>query len=146
MSSENVELVRKLLEVYNEGSFEENIDLIDPDFVWDVSRVQLPDAGTHSGREGLERFRDTWSEGFEVEHVDAEEIVDAGERVVVMIHHSGRGKASGIDVDQRYAMIWTLQDGRALRMDMYKNRDEALEALGVEEPVGEEEERAGRRN
>jgi ketosteroid isomerase-like protein len=61
--------------------------------------------------------------------VEAEEILDAGDRVIVMIHHRGRGKASGIDVSQRCAMVWTLRDGRAIRMDMYATRKE-LEALG----------------
>ena len=45
-----------------------------------------------------------------------------------MVRHSGQGKASGIEIDQRFAMLWTLLDGRATRMDMYLTRDEALEA------------------
>ena len=138
MSSENVELVRRLLEVYNEGSFEENMDLIDPGFVWDVSRVQLPDAMTYTGRDELARFRETWSEGFEWEHVEAEDIADAGERIVVMVHHRGRGKISKVDVDQRYAMVWALRGGRAERMDMYPTWEEALEAAGVGEQVSSE--------
>jgi ketosteroid isomerase-like protein len=138
MSSENVDLLRRLLEVYNERSFEENMDLIDPSFVWDVSRVQLPDATTYTGRDELTRFVEAWSEGFEGEHVEPEDIADAGERIVVMVHHSGRGKLSKIDVDQRYAMVWTLKDGRAVRMDMYPTWEEALEAAGVGEQVSSE--------
>jgi ketosteroid isomerase-like protein len=137
--SENVDLVQRLFEVYNERSFEENADLIDPDIVWDVSRVQLPDAATHTGREQLRKFVETWEEGFEAEHVDAQEIVDAGDRVVVMVHHRGRGKISKIEIDQRYAMVWTLRAGRAVRMDMYPSREEALEAVDAQDqPVSRE--------
>src|SRR5438128_2624443 len=119
MSRENVEIVRQLNSVYNERSFEDNRDLIDPDFVWDMSRMEVPESAAYSGLPGLRNFLDTWGEGFAAEHVELEEILDAGDRVLVMIHHTGRGRASGIEVDQRYAMVWTLRAGRALRMDMY---------------------------
>jgi ketosteroid isomerase-like protein len=139
MSSENVDLVRRLLDVYNERSFAENADLIDPDIVWDVSRVQFPDAASYTGRAELGKFVETWEEGFEAEHVDAQEIVDAGERIVVMVHHRGRGKISKIEIDQRFAMVWTLRAGRAVRMDMYPTREEALEAVDAQEqPVSRE--------
>jgi ketosteroid isomerase-like protein len=133
MSAENVELVRRLLEVYNERSFAENFDLIDPEIVWDVSRVQLPDGESYSGRDELRDFVQAWEEGFEAEHVEAQEIIDAGDQVIVMVHHRGRGKLSGIEIDQRFATVWTLRDGRAVRMVMYGTREEALDALGVEE-------------
>ena len=73
------------------------------------------------------------AEGFASDRVEAEEIVDAGDRVVVMVHHSGRGRTSGIEVDQRYAMVWTVRDGRVMRMDLYPTRAEALEAVGLAE-------------
>jgi ketosteroid isomerase-like protein len=52
---------------------------------------------------------------------------------LVQSHHSGRGGVSGIEVDQRYAMVWTLCDGRAVRMDMYPTRADALNAVGLAE-------------
>jgi ketosteroid isomerase-like protein len=133
MSSENVRLVRRLLDVYNERSFEENFGLIDPDIVWDVSRVELPDGTSYAGRSELRRFVETWEEGFAWDHVEPQEIVDAGDRVVVVVQHRGRGKISGADTAQSFAMVWTLRGGRAVRMDMYPTREEALEAVGLSE-------------
>ena len=131
MSQENVELVRKLFDVYNERSFEENFDLIDPDIVWDVSRVQLPDGITFTSRSELRSFVEAWDEGFESDHVAAEEITGRGNRLVVMVRHRGRGRISGAEIDQTFAMVWTLRDGRAVRMEMYPTYDEALEASGL---------------
>jgi ketosteroid isomerase-like protein len=131
MTQENVRLVRKLLDVYNERSFADNADLIDPNIVWDLSRVQLPDGARYTGHSGLSKFVEAWEEGFAWEHVESLEIVDAADRVVVVVHHRGRGKISGIEIDQRFAMVWTLRDGRAIRMDMYGTRDEALDAVGL---------------
>jgi ketosteroid isomerase-like protein len=128
-----VELVQKLFDVYNERSFAENIELLDPEIVWDVSRVELPDGASYTGRSELRSFVEAWEEGFESDHVAAQEIVDGGDRVVVSVHHRGRGKISGIEIDQTFAMVWTLRDGRAVRMDMYPTQDEALKAAGLSE-------------
>ena len=133
MSQENVELVRRLNDVYNKRGFAENSEVLDPEFVWDMSRMEVLESASYTGDEGLRSFFESWAEGFASDQVEAEEIVDAGDRVVVMVHHSGRGMTSGIEVDQRYAMVWTVRDGRAMRMDMYPARAEALKAVGLEE-------------
>jgi ketosteroid isomerase-like protein len=130
VSEENVELVKRLVTAYNERSFAENSDLIDPDIVWDLSRLQLPDSVVHTGRGEFRKLTEAWEEGFSSEHAEAEEIVDAGDRVLVMVLHHALGKTSGIEVSLRYAMVWTFRDGRAVRMDVYATRDEALEAIG----------------
>jgi uncharacterized protein len=131
--SANVELVRRLNDVFNERSFVENGDLLDPHMVWDMSRVPLPDAAAFTGRLGLLEFLDAWTESFASERIEEEEIVDSGDQVLVVVHHSGRGRTSGIEVDQRFAMVWTVRDGRAVRMDMYLTRDEAVEAMRLGE-------------
>jgi ketosteroid isomerase-like protein len=131
MSRENVELVQKLLEVYNERSFGVNADLLDPDIVWDMSRVELPDAVAYTGPSEFRDFIEKWEEGFASEHMEAQEMVDAGDRVVAIIHHRGRGRISQIEVDQHFAMVWTLRSGRAVRMDLYPTRESALEAVGL---------------
>jgi ketosteroid isomerase-like protein len=134
MPSHNVALVQRLFEVYNERSFEENFDLIDPDIVWDVSRVELPDGGSYTGRSEVRGFARAWEEGFESDHVEALEFIERGDRVVVTVRHRGRGKLSHADVVQHFAMVWTLRDGRAVRVDIYPDREEALEAVGLSRP------------
>jgi ketosteroid isomerase-like protein len=131
MSHENVRLVRKLFDVYNERSFVENENLIDPNIVWDMSRMELPDATSYTGPSEFRDFVKAWEEGFASEYMEAEEIVDAGDRVIAMVHHRGRGKISGVEVDQHFVMVWTLRGGSAVRMEMYRTREEALEAVGL---------------
>jgi len=133
MSQQNIELVKRLLDVYNERSFVENVDLIDPDIVWDMSRVQLPDTISASGPSGFLAFIEGWEEGFASERMDAEEIIDAGDRVVVVIHHRARGRISHIKTHQHFAMVWTLREGRAVRMEVYPTREEAMKAVGLSE-------------
>jgi ketosteroid isomerase-like protein len=64
--------------------------------------------------------------------IEAEEIIDAGERVVVAIHMSGRGRSSGIDMEANWFHVLTERDNKAVRIEWYVSRSEALEAAGLE--------------
>lgn len=133
MESENVVLVRKLLDVYNEKSFAANLDMIDPEIVWDMSRIEFLERAVYRGILELREFTRDWGEGWEFDRVEIEEVADAGDDVVVWVHQTGRGRGSGIEIDQRFAQVWTLRDGRAVGMVMYPTFEEALEAAGIPE-------------
>ena len=135
MSEENVELVRRMLEVYNEKSFAENLDLIDPEVVWDMSHMEFLEGAAYRGIPGMREFAETWGEGWEFDRVEIEKLVDSGNDVVVWVHHTGRGRGSGIEIDQHFAQVWTLRDGRTAAMVMYPTFEEALAAAGLE-PTG----------
>jgi ketosteroid isomerase-like protein len=64
-----------------------------------------------------------------------ERFIDAGhDRVLVFSREGGRGKESGAEVQTHLtAHLWTLRDGKAIRMQSYWERAEALEAVGLSE-------------
>jgi ketosteroid isomerase-like protein len=85
---------------------------------------------------GLDTIRDNighWRSAWEELEVTAEEFIDAGERVLVTVHHRGRGFGSGIEVEARFYLLYTLRDGKVVRQDEYAARAEALEAAGLSE-------------
>ncbi len=47
----------------------------------------------------------------------------------MVIHLSAVGRASGIEVDTRYAHVWTMRDGSGVRVDAYRDPDQALREL-----------------
>ena len=54
--------------------------------------------------------------------------------VVAAVRLSGRGGRSGVATRMRFFQVWTLRDGRVLRMKGdYRNREQALEAVGLRE-------------
>jgi ketosteroid isomerase-like protein len=63
--------------------------------------------------------------------IEAEEIIDAGERVVIAIRISGRGRGSGIGVAASWFHVLTARDNKAVRIEWYASRSEALEAAGL---------------
>jgi ribosomal protein S18 acetylase RimI-like enzyme len=73
---------------------------------------------------------------------EAEDFVAVGDSVVVLARYTGRGKDSGVAVDTKGAHLWTLRDGRAVRLEVFSSRERALAAAGVGSDPGGEEERA----
>ena len=63
----------------------------------------------------------------------AEEFLDAGDRVLVTAYFRGRGRGSGIDIDTCFYEVYTLRDGRVVRVDEFTKRADALEAAGLRE-------------
>src|SRR5437870_3643151 len=94
-------------------------------------RGKTPDAATHRGHEAVRRYYDQWLDSFVGLHADVEEYIGAGkDRVFAWIRWTGRGHGSGIDAEWWLAIVYTLRDGRVLRVEEYFDRTEALEAAG----------------
>jgi ketosteroid isomerase-like protein len=60
-----------------------------------------------------------------------ERIEGAGETVVVLGSISGRGRASGVEVTTKAALVWTIRDGLVEAVDMFSDQDEALRSVGL---------------
>ena len=56
--------------------------------------------------------------------------MDSGDRVLVTVRLGGRGRGSGIEIDALFYDVYTLRDGKIVRMDQFTERTQALEAVG----------------
>jgi len=70
-------------------------------------------------------------EAFEQVDFDIEINLEANDDVVTFIRLSGPGRESGLLVDQRISVVWTMRDGRVARVRGYRDRAEALDAVNV---------------
>ena len=59
---------------------------------------------------------------------DLAAVVDLGDRLVVDVAISGRGRVSGAYIDARFAQLWLIRDGKAVSLRDYATKSEALEA------------------
>ena len=130
MSQENVEIVRKAIayEYDGVGGRAEAEAIFDPEVV-----LNPMDEKASSGFDAMRADMERWASAFDELTVTIEEIIDAGGRVVVVAHHQGRGKASGVEVDTRFYEVYSLREGKVSRVDEYTERGEALEAAGLSE-------------
>jgi ketosteroid isomerase-like protein len=130
MSHENVEVVRRGLEAFARARWEESVQAMDPSVEWHDS-PDLPGAQVYKGREGVLAQWRGMSEALEDFTVEAERFFDAGDLVVVFLRSRGRGRASGIPVSRELAQVYTVKNGRVVRVVGYDDRGKALEAAGL---------------
>ena len=132
MSRENVERVRVGYEAFNRGDVDAALEGFSPDTEWRVLGV-LPEDEVYRGREGVRRFWQMWHDSFEGFQIKVEEIIDAGDRIVVLIAATGSGRGSGAEVrTPTFAQVWTYDRDKLVRVDMMTEAD-ALEAAGRRE-------------
>jgi ketosteroid isomerase-like protein len=132
MSQENVELIRRLVGYAQAGNSEGANALLSDEVELDQSRT-FPDGGVYHGRAGFEAFFRQWFGTWNDLDIDAERFFDAGDQVVVFLKLSGRGKGSGAPVTLEAADVWTVKDGKAIRLVGYLDRSAALEAVALSE-------------
>jgi ketosteroid isomerase-like protein len=138
MAKENVEIARRAMEALNQ------LDLMvgrcdplptlrefcDPDVEWDFSRRRV-DPEIYHGYAGWVRIAEQFGEAWHELRMDIEEIIDAGDHVVLFTNMIGMSK-SGIKLGQRAGQVWTFRDGKIIR-DQYFGEDRVacLEAVGL---------------
>jgi ketosteroid isomerase-like protein len=124
MSQENVEIVRRFLSVDVDAA----LPYADPGIVWNPVE-ELPTQGHDAVRASLAHWKAEWDDY----KVMPEEFEDMGASVVVTVRLRGRGRGSGVEVDARFYDVYTLRDGKIVRMDQFTERSQAFEAVGQAE-------------
>ena len=128
MSEENVELVREVWKAYSRGDYERVAGFHDPD----IAVVTLEDGAVHGNDAVLANYK-RWDEAWEGAVTTLEEVTGQGDRVLVAVRFHARGRASGVEVESRFYEVYTVRDGKVLRIDEYEDRTEALKAAGLSE-------------
>jgi ketosteroid isomerase-like protein len=132
VSDENVRIVQRIYDTL-EAPDESVWALWDPKVDFDVSRDvwgPLVGGGRYRGTEGVRRWMLDLYSAWEHMELDCEELIDAGDHVVSVLRVHGWGRLSGIEVEYRPAGIWTLRDGRVVRVVWFATRDDAMAGVG----------------
>src|SRR5690349_4974583 len=131
MSQENVDLVREMCEAFLAGNLLGSLETLHPDVVWHGTIGGLDEMRTaHGHHEVIEGFAESVRD-WERHSLEVERYIDAGDSVVVFWHENGRGKASGVEVETRTAVVYTVGEGKVVEVQGYMERAAALEALGL---------------
>jgi ketosteroid isomerase-like protein len=80
----------------------------------------------YRGAEALLGWLDEGDDAFDDFSVELLEVEEMGGHVVASLRQRGRGKASGAEVDHRFTHVWTLRDGRAIGLQSFAQRDDAV--------------------
>ena len=144
MSQENVELV---LGLYPAADVD-YVELLGDDSLWagfietaarfvhrefECVWYGLGSERRYAGLDGLRDFMLDWTAPWMTYRVETEETIDLGERVLLLNHDRGRREGGTNEVRGRLGAVWTIRDGRIVRLDAYLTRAEALKAVGLSE-------------
>ena len=83
-----------------------------------------------AGHAGVEAATREWLKSWKRAWIEAEELLDAGDQVVALVHVRATPTHGGPEVSMHSANVWTVHDGRATSMKGY-TRDAALKAVGL---------------
>jgi ketosteroid isomerase-like protein len=133
MSQENMQVVERAFEAFDRGDFDAVLALCDENIVIAQPR-ELPGAPPilHGHAGVLESF-ELWPEQWDDFRVEILDMRDLGSHVLVNAQTFGRGKHSGIEVEARFAFVFTLRNGKLSEWRLFLREEEALEAVGLRE-------------
>jgi ketosteroid isomerase-like protein len=134
MSQENVETVRRSNAAFNNGDVEGFLDCLSPDAeLRDLASA--PDQSTVvRGPAAIGEVLRLWASAFDEFRADIEEYIDKGDVVICSVQWRGRGKGSGVSVDQHQFDVVELSERRIVRATLgFRSKADALEAAGLSE-------------
>jgi hypothetical protein len=131
MPEEGESLMRALCDVFNRREGEAGVQpLVDP-AVTLQDYPGLPDAGWHYGHEGvLEWAAKLISVSSDI-RIEPSDFRQVGDRFYYEWQVSGRGTMSGIPAGGTGFGVGTIREGKLYRLELYTNREDALEAAGL---------------
>jgi len=116
MSRENVEIVRRVYEGWSRGDFSES-ELFDADIEFEMIDWPHP-----AKSRGVAAMREAWLTtlgAWEDFRAYPDEVIDHGDKILVINSISGRGRGSGADVSAVTATVWTIESGKVVRLALY---------------------------
>ena len=129
MADANVATLRAGYDALNRGDVSEVMALIADDITWDPGEL-TPDRDVGaSGPAGFEALIRSWIDAFDDFHIEPLEVTERGHFLIASVRQSGRGRGSGLDIAIEIAHVWTVANGRAVRLESYRNAEDARAAV-----------------
>jgi ketosteroid isomerase-like protein len=128
MSEGDVARARAALAAFGTGDLDHLVRQFHPDFVGVVPPELSAEPDTYRGHAGIRRYLESFREYVDGLRFVPEDVIDAGDAVVVAMRIEGRGRGSGVPFEQRLANRITVRDGLIDSMTAYATVDEALAA------------------
>ena len=136
MSQANVDVVRRLYDAAARRDEVIPFEVYAEDIIWDISnsrRALLAMKPVYHGHDGVRQYwRETTSAFGEIDF-EVEELIDAGDRVLAVIREREIGRTSRAPVETTHLAVFTLSGGKIIQMQVFDDREQALEAAGLAE-------------
>ena len=88
---------------------------------------------SYRGYEGYEQFFREWLSVWGDYKMRPKELIDLGDRLVILDEIVGRGAVGGAPITREHAIVMSLEGGKVVVQREYFDTAEALEAAGLSE-------------
>jgi ketosteroid isomerase-like protein len=131
MSQQTINILKEGLAAFNSGDVQRILAFVHPDFEGSVPPEFSAEPDTYRGHEGILRYFRTFDDAMQQVRFQPEQFWDAGDAVVVTMRLTAKGRQTSILVEQRFAQVWTVRDGKAASVTTHATLSEALTAAGL---------------
>jgi ketosteroid isomerase-like protein len=121
-------LVREIIDALNRGDVDGMLARMHPDFEW-TPLESSPIARVYRGHDQVRHYVEDWWAALDSIRLHLDDVSEVDGRVVTVVCGTGRGRASGLELDSRFCQVWTVRDGLAVAMAEYATRDQGLAML-----------------
>ncbi len=131
MSNKNLETTHAFYAAFNRRDRRAIENLLDDNFVADMSRSIGPERGIYDGVDGFGRLLDAYWQAMETFEINPTELTEGDDAVVAATHGRGIGRLSGAEVEARAAHLLHFRNGKVVRWTAYQTAADALAAADV---------------
>jgi ketosteroid isomerase-like protein len=135
MSYENVEIVRRSYEAFNESGLAGASEFWDREIVWHTDPL-VPEPGVYIGFDTVQTYLEGFERAFGAWHIDTRELIDLGGDEVLSVLRVG-GRPLGQTDAQTQFLDWTwivsVRDGKIIDVRSFFDKSKAFEAAGLSE-------------
>lgn len=125
----NAELLRPIYEEWGRGNWRPYFDVYDPEMEWGWSSEFLDLGGVFKDRRNPNPRLRSWLSQWEYWRAVADEFREIGDYVVVLASYHGRGRGSGVEIEQQGAHVFKLRDGKVVRLEIFASRALAIASV-----------------
>jgi ketosteroid isomerase-like protein len=125
----NADLIRPIYEEWSRGNWRPSFEVYADDMEWGWSDEFPGLAGVYRDPTEPNPRLQAWLSEWEHWRAEAEEYLEIGDYVVVLAVYRGRGRGSGVEIDQEGAHVFKLRDGKVVRLEIFASRERALASV-----------------
>jgi ketosteroid isomerase-like protein len=132
MNRNIIEGIRHAYEAFSRGDIQGAVNAVEmaPDIVWSEPESFYA-GGTYHGPQGVAEYLTRSFQASEKVQSLPEEILEAGDKIFVLVHFQAWPKGGGQPREGRIADVYTVRDGKIVQMQAYSDPEEARKAVGL---------------
>jgi ketosteroid isomerase-like protein len=125
-------IVRGAYDAFGRGDLDAVLTAFDPDIVWQTPPTLPWSQGDYQGHDGVRDYFQSFLTHLAEPRIAPDELLVCGDRVVAVGFERARVRATGVAFAAHFAHLWTVRDGRVVRMQGIVDTATIRQAFGLE--------------